>query len=498
MHLGAWATLLAAAAVAAGSPTPTRGSDDAGPVHLTLRTVPLNPGPGQRRNLLNELAYVQRKHLANLEPEERAAVKREFPELDDVALDKRGEDKTGDVELTNWGRDNMYSAQITIGTPPQQFQVDLDTGSSALYVYDSSCSSTVCRSGGVPLFDSSASSSYTGSVATYNATYGQGYAFGNWATDTVALAGANVTKQGFIQAQSTADIFNSTNVTGIMGLAWSGLSPKNPTPFWQQVAHSWTNGRFALYLGRRTVADWTIIEGMNGSSANSAVTGEFSLGGVNPSRYTGDINYVSSPQDYWRVAFDGTVVNGQRIANPAEANMTLVDSGTTLVYGPTAVVSQIYAGIKGAFASTVPQEKGYYKFPCASAADVSFTFGGVDYPIFKDDLVFDVDPTTKTPECYGAIVATDHISKITNNRAQWIVGDTFLKNVYSVYQYQPPAVGFAALAPGLTPSAPSDLTPVLTAAAAMLSAQGYHSGATSVAGSAGAVVAGLVVAWSMA
>lgn len=133
--------------------------------------------------------------------------------------------------------------------------------------------------------------------------------------------------------------------------------------------------------------------------------------GVNPNKYTGDINYITTPQDYWRVLFDGAVVNGQRIANPAASNMTLIDTGTTLVYGPTAVVSQIYAGIKGAYASKVPQEKGYYKFPCASAANVSFTFGGVDYPIFKDDLVFDVDPSTKVPECYGAIVATDDIGK---------------------------------------------------------------------------------------
>jgi len=29
----------------------------------------------------------------------------------------------------------------------------------------------------------------------------------------------------------------------------------------------------------------------------------------------------------------------------------------------------------------------------------------------------------------------------------WIVGDTFLKNVYSVYRYDPPAVGFAELSP---------------------------------------------------
>lgn len=32
-----------------------------------------------------------------------------------------------------------------------------------------------------------------------------------------------------------------------------------------------------------------------------------------------------------------------------------------------------------------------------------------------------------------------------NSTITWVVGDTFLKNVYSVYRYDPPAVGFATL-----------------------------------------------------
>lgn len=31
----------------------------------------------------------------------------------------------------------------------------------------------------------------------------------------------------------------------------------------------------------------------------------------------------------------------------------------------------------------------------------------------------------------------------------WVIGDAFLKNVYSVFQADPPAVGFAQLASGL-------------------------------------------------
>lgn len=97
MHAGAWATLLAAATVAVGSPTPTpptpTADDDTvgGPLHLPIRSVQLNPGEPGRRNLFGELAHVKRKHLANLAVEEREVVKREFPELDDDRLEKRGD-----------------------------------------------------------------------------------------------------------------------------------------------------------------------------------------------------------------------------------------------------------------------------------------------------------------------------------------------------------------------------------------------------------------------
>jgi len=43
----------------------------------------------------------------------------------------------------------------------------------------------------------------------------------------------------------------------------------------------------------------------------------------------------------------------------------------------------------------------------------------------------------------------------------WIVGDTFLKNVYSVFRAEPPAIGFAQLASGLSSSTGSfDPNPV--------------------------------------
>lgn len=63
----------------------------------------------------------------------------------------------------------------------------------------------------------------------------------------------------------------------------------------------------------------------------------------------------------------------------------------------------------------------------------------ISWPISKDDfLLMQVDSNT----CVGGFFALDTSG---TSAPAWIVGDTFLKNVYSVYRATPPSVGFAQL-----------------------------------------------------
>jgi cathepsin D len=51
--------------------------------------------------------------------------------------------------------------------------------------------------------------------------------------------------------------------------------------------------------------------------------------------------------------------------------------------------------------------------------------------------------------CAGGIIDISNIHKPGFNTPSWIIGDTFLKNVYSVFRANPASVGFAQLASGL-------------------------------------------------
>ena len=71
------------------------------------------------------------------------------------------------------------------------------------------------------------------------------------------------------------------------------------------------------------------------------------------------------------------------------------------------------------------------------------TFGSssVSWPISNADFLLMQASST---ECVGAFFSLDTTG---TSAPPWIVGDTFLKNVYAAFQYDPPAVGFAKLSP---------------------------------------------------
>ena len=103
------------------------------------------------------------------------------------------------------------------------------------------------------------------------------------------------------------------------------------------------------------------------------------------------------------------------------------------------------------------------------------TFGSssVSWPISNADFLLMQASST---ECVGAFFSLDTTG---TSAPPWIVGDTFLKNVYSVYRASPASVGFAKLSDtalamnGVLGSAPS---PTIGAVAATVSGSTVGTG----------------------
>lgn len=113
---------------------------------------------------------------------------------------------TGKVKISEL-EDAQYYGPITIGTPPQTFQVIFDTGSSNLWVPSSNC--TDC--GFHAKFQESKSSTYVPNGTAWDILYGSGPVSGFLSEDTVNVGGVSVASATFAEVD---------NATGL-GLAYA-------------------------------------------------------------------------------------------------------------------------------------------------------------------------------------------------------------------------------------------------------------------------------------
>lgn len=258
-------------------------------------------------------------------------------------------------------------------------------GSADLWVPSSSCTSRGCRNKNTY----SSSSSSTTQEATTNEAFSISYGDGSTAsgpvyTDTVSAGGLSVTKyvllanasftacltykifksQSFSAVTSESASFAEDPSDGIMGLAFSSISTIGAPTFIENLASHGAaqSSTFSIYLAS------------NGS--------ELYLGGTNASLYSGNITYTDlTSKTYW-------LVNGSSSVDGTESYSggMIIDSGTTLIVGPSRTVEAWWENVEGAgrCSERVCGASGYYTFPCNSPPSVAFSFGGVSYSVSSD------------------------------------------------------------------------------------------------------------------
>ncbi len=382
--------------------------------------------------------------------------------------------QNGGVAMQNNGIDASYSGVVSIGTPPQDFHIILDTGSSDLWVEDSECAS--CQG---TKYNPGQSTSYAAAAGDFSISYGSGDAAGRLAQDTVVMGGQSVPNQVFAMVDNMTPNLISSSVSGIMGLAFPALAYSKAEPWWCAVSSGWNNKLFAFYMKR--------YRGAEGAEKVEADGGIATFGHLDTSLYSGDVTYVSvgaNPQ-YWQIPMDGMTVQGTQV-DLGGAMQVAVDTGTTLIGGPAAAVAALYAAIPGSRAMS-GNYANYYEYPCSTSIDLKITFGGFTINIGDADFNLGSYGTDKA-YCTGGVVVQALSAK---SPVQWIVGATALKNTYTVFRSDPPAVGFAAL-PGAGVASNQDAAAAAnaTAPASTANVTASASGAKGVAGAPAAASTG--------
>ncbi|KAJ7242790.1 aspartic peptidase domain-containing protein [Mycena haematopus] len=306
------------------------------------------------------------------------------------------------------GADTQFLTTVQLGTPPRDFVVILDSGSSDFWVGTDDCTAQNGGGGcGNHTFLSAANSqSFVDTGNQWSVTYGSGAASGDLITDTLILGGMVLGNHTFGVANSLSSEFTRDGaVDGLMGLGGKGLSNQGvPTPVQALKNTGFIDAAITSYRLPRLLDDTN--------------NGEITFGGLDDTKFdpTTLVTVNNTGDGFWQAPLDGVSVNGADVAGIV-STLGLMDTGTTVLSVPAKEAAAIHAQIPGA----IRQSSGQYTVPCNTTASVALKFGGKSFPINPKDLPFASFGKT-SGDCTSGIGSA--------SGSTFLVGDTFLKSVY--------------------------------------------------------------------
>ncbi|KAI9113693.1 hypothetical protein K1719_014944 [Acacia pycnantha] len=303
-------------------------------------------------------------------------------------------EKAAVVYLKNY-LDVQYFGEISIGSPPQSFNVVFDTGSSNLWVPSSKCIlSIACYFHSK--YKARLSSTYSKIGTTCKIPYGHGSISGFFSEDKVRVGDITVKHQIFVEITKEGNLaFLAHQFDGILGLGFKDIAVGQATPVWYNMIKQGRLSQplFSLWLNKEST---------------SKVGGEIVFGGVDWRHYRGDHTYVPiTKKGYWQIDVGDILVGKSSTGLCQGGCAAVVDSGLSLIAGPTAVVTQINLAVGAS---------GYVSFECKN---VIHNYGNMLWEFLTDGL---------QPEfiCVKIGLCSHNKSHIVDNVIETVVHDESL------------------------------------------------------------------------
>ncbi|KAI9847845.1 MAG: hypothetical protein M1837_001738 [Sclerophora amabilis] len=337
--------------------------------------------------------------------------------------------------MTLDNEETLYFANASLGTPPQELRLHVDTGSSDLWT--NSALSDVCQLRGDPCaesgtYNANRSTSYRYVSSDFNISYQDGSAaLGDYARDTIRMGQTNLAGLQFGIG------YRSSSQQSILGIGYSANEV--------QVNR---NGKEPYANLPQLMKDEGLIRSVAYSlwlNDLDASTGSILFGGVNTDKFRGPLQTLPIQTSRTRSAPSEFVItltgvsfnqggNQREMGGSDREDPVLLDSGSSLMYLPNEVVSDIYDAIDAEY----DQEHGNAYVACSIAnndATLRFTFTSPSIDVPMNELVIDPGQNRDgsrpalsdgtTPAClFGIAPAGDGTS---------VLGDTFLRSAYVVY-----------------------------------------------------------------
>lgn len=364
-----------------------------------------------------------------------------------------------------------YFATCTLGTPSQDVILQLDTGSSDIWVPSSDaaiCSVTeeACSLGTCAwkrklhlrsavavgltcdsVVNPNASSTFVDADVEFDISYVDGsYSKGDYFRDTFQIANATV-------ANMTMGLGIDTTITyGLLGVGYASNEAIIST---EESLDAQYDNLPALMMKEGLIATNAYSLWLNDLDSS---TGNILFGGIDTSKYVGSMTRIPTIRNNATGEYDSFIVgltsvralssSGTDTLTSHESPIEVVlDSGTTLSYLPTDIASQIWEEVGALYSASY----GLAVIPCkmqTSTGYFSFQFGGPGGPVVNvtmDELVLDLVVQGPAPKFGSGEYAGEDACEfgIQNTTGTNLLGDTFLRSAYVVYDLVNNQIGIA-------------------------------------------------------
>jgi len=230
-----------------------------------------------------------------------------------------------------------YYGNVAVGSPPQEFQVVFDTGSGNLIVPGRECSSKACtvhkrwdfnKSKTAEQVNCDGTSVLPGSLADQiTITFGTGEITGDCFSDKICVGSACSVGALIVSTEESVQPFASFGFDGVLGLARASMAQGSAFSMMERLGanHALHEAMFAVFL-----------------SDSDLEESEVTFGGYKEEHMASELFWVDVQQSsgYWEVEIDDITFDTrpQRLCRSCKV---AVDTGTSLLAGPTDVINKL-------------------------------------------------------------------------------------------------------------------------------------------------------------
>ncbi|PIL33825.1 hypothetical protein GSI_03531 [Ganoderma sinense ZZ0214-1] len=333
-----------------------------------------------------------------------------------------------------------YAVEITLGG--QNFTVQLDTGSSDLWIHP----------------DAGRAVHFTNTTdLTASESYGENHVEGKINFADLKIGELTIQRQAFVHVADPADVhgFDLKGYDGILGMAFDVGS------IHAKVQHEWgleaadalaRSPMTALFAQEPALPNSFDVQLSRPATEFAETASGLLVISAHAAGYEGVAGAPQLPRpraapQHWSVAMDAMLVNGESFAFdrsaiegvPAGKVVAALDTGSSFPALPAAAIAAIYGSVPGA---VYDGDSGLWLVPCDSSPNVTFVFGGQEFPVHPLDLTFPVTVTLSINERWNNEVTgcintfqSFGTAPTADDGYDIVLADAFLHNVYASFDY---------------------------------------------------------------